>query len=182
MSCVQKITRAMKRSPFAPAIVAAMLMPLSACMLVGPDYVRPTVITPDAYKENEGWKVAQPKDELIRGAWWKIFGDPQLNALMPQVSVSNQNLAVAEAQYREAQALVREARASYFPTATIGIGANRSSPSTTTGVGPPSQRVAVSDYSLPVWGRIRRTVESNQASAQASAGDLENARLRVYDA
>jgi NodT family efflux transporter outer membrane factor (OMF) lipoprotein len=185
MSCVQKITRAMKRSRFAPAIVAAMLMPLSACMLVGPDYVRPTVITPDAYKENEGWKVAQPKDDLIRGAWWEIFGDPQLNALAAQVSISNQNLAVAEAQYREAQALVREARASYFPTATIGIGANRSSPSTTTGVGPPSQRIAVSDYSLPldvsweidVWGRIRRTVESNQASAQASAGDLENARL-----
>jgi NodT family efflux transporter outer membrane factor (OMF) lipoprotein len=185
MSCVQKITRAMKRSRFAPAIVAAMLMPLSACMLVGPDYVRPTVITPDAYKENEGWKVAQPKDDLIRGAWWEIFGDPQLNALAAQVSISNQNLAVAEAQYREAQALVREARASYFPTATIGIGANRSSPSTTTGVGPPAQRIAVSDYSLPldvsweidVWGRIRRTVESNQASAQASAGDLENARL-----
>ena len=185
MSCVQKITRAMKRSRFAPAIVAAMLMPLSACMLVGPDYVRPTVITPDAYKENEGWKVAQPKDDLIRGAWWEIFGDPQLNALAAQVSISNQNLAVAEAQYREAQALVREARASYFPTATIGIGGNRSSPSITTGVGPPAQRIAVSDYSLPldvsweidVWGRIRRTVESNQASAQASAGDLENARL-----
>src|SRR5882724_404438 len=186
MSCVQKITRAaMKRSRFAPAIVAAMLMPLSACMLVGPDYVRPTVITPDAYKENDGWKVAQPKDDLIRGAWWEIFGDPQLNALVAQVSVSNQNLAMAEAQYREAQALVQEARASYFPTATIGIGANRSSASTTTGVGPASQRTAVSNYSLPldvsweidVWGRIRRTVESNQASAQASAGDLENARL-----
>src|SRR2546422_2085353 len=186
MSCVQKITRAaMKRSRFAPAIVAAMLMPLSACMVVGPDYVRPTVITPDAYKENDGWKVAQPKDDLIRGAWWEIFGDAQLNALVAQVSVSNQNLAVAEAQFREARALVQEARASYFPTATIGIGANRSSASTTTGVGPASQRTAVSNYSLPldvsweidVWGRIRRTVESNQASAQASAGDLENARL-----
>jgi NodT family efflux transporter outer membrane factor (OMF) lipoprotein len=183
---MQKILRAaMKLRRFAPAIVAAMLMPLSACMVVGPDYVRPTVITPDAYKENDGWKVAQPKDDLIRGAWWEIFGDPQLNALAAQVSVSNQNLAAAEAQYREAQALVREARASYFPTATIGIGANRSSQSTTIGGGPTSQRTAVSDYSLAldvsweldVWGRIRRSVESNQASAQASAGDLENARL-----
>ena len=186
MGCMQKILRAaLKHRRFAPAIVAAMLMPLSACMVVGPDYVRPTVTTPDAYKEIDGWRVAQPKDDLIRGAWWEIFGDPQLNALVAQVSVSNQNLAVAEAQYREAQALVREARAAYFSTATIGLGANRSSASTTTGSGPASKRITASDYSLPldvsweidVWGRIRRTVESNQASAQASAGDLENARL-----
>ena len=191
MCSVQKITRAaMKRSRFAPAVTAAMLMLLSACMVVGPDYVRPTVITPDAYKEIDGWRVAQPKDDLIRGAWWEIFGDPQLNALVAQVSVSNQNLAVAEAQYREAQALVREARASYFPTATIGIGANRSSSSTTTGGGPASPRTAISNYSLPldvsweidVWGRIRRTVESNQASAQASAADVEAARLSAQGA
>jgi len=167
-------------------IMAAFLVAtLSACMVVGPDYVRPTAITPDAYKEIDGWKVAQPKDDVIRGSWWEMFGDPQLNALEPQVSISNQNLAVAEAQYRQAQALVREARASYFPTATIGIGANRSSPSTTTGTGSARPRTTVSDFSLPfdvsweldVWGRIRRTVESNQASAQASAADLENARL-----
>ena len=186
MGCMQKILRAaVKHRRFAPAIVAAMLMPLSACMVVGPDYVRPTVITPDAYKEIDGWRVAQPKDDLIRGAWWEIFGDPQLNALVAQVSVSNQNLAVAEAQYREARALVQEARASYYPTATIGFGANRSSSSTTTGSGPASPRVTVSNYSLPldvsweidVWGQIRRTVESNQANAQASAANLENARL-----
>jgi len=183
---MQKILRAaLKHRRFAPAIVAAMLMPLSACMVVGPDYVRPTVTTPDAYKENDGWKVAQPKDDVIRGAWWEMFGDPQLNALVAQVSLSNQNLAAAEAQYREARALVQEARASYYPTATIGFGANRSSPSTTTGSGPASPRIAVSNYSLPldvsweidVWGQIRRTVESNQANAQASAANLENARL-----
>src|SRR3979409_2650846 len=96
MSCMQIILRAaIKRRRFAPAIAATMLMSLSGCMVVGPDYVRPTVITPDAYKENDGWKVAQPKDDLIRGAWWEMFGDPQLNALVAQVSVSNQNLAVA---------------------------------------------------------------------------------------
>jgi len=185
---MKKLTDTMEDHKFLKirVIMAAFLVAtLTACTVVGPDYVRPTVITPDAYKENDGWKVAQPKDDLIRGAWWEIFGDPQLNALAAQVSVSNQNLAAAEAQYREAQALVREARASYFPTATIGIGANRSSQSTTIGGGPTSQRTAVSDYSLAldvsweldVWGRIRRSVESNQASAQASAGDLENARL-----
>ena len=186
MGCMQKILRAaLKHRRFAPAIVAAMLMPLSACMVVGPDYVRPTAITPDQYKENEGWRVAQPKDDVIRGAWWEMFGDPELNALEAQVSVSNQNLAAAEAQYREARALVQEARASYYPTATIGFGANRSSSSTTTGSGPASPRVTVSNYSLPldvsweidVWGQIRRTVEANQANAQASAANLENARL-----
>src|SRR5437870_9317528 len=132
---MKKLTDTMEDHKFLKVrvIMAAFLVAtLTACTVVGPDYVRPTVITPDAYKENDGWKVAQPKDDLIRGAWWEIFGDPQLNALVAQVSISNQNLAVAEAQYREAQALVREARASYFPTATIGIGANRSSASTTT--------------------------------------------------
>lgn len=185
MGCVQEIFHAtMKRGRFAPAVATAMLMLLSACMVVGPDYLRPTVITPDAYKEIDGWRLAQPKDDVIRGPWWEIFGDPQLNALEAQVSISNQNVAVAEAQYRQAQALVREARAAYFPTATIGIGANRSSASTTT-AGSAGPRTTVSDFSLAldvsweldVWGRIRRTVESNQAGAQASAGDLENARL-----
>src|SRR5882724_11406332 len=186
MGCMQKILRAaLKHRRFAPAIVAATLMPLSACIVVGPDYVRPTVITPDHYKEIDGWRVAQPKDDVIRSAWWEMFGDPQLNALEAQVSISNQNLAAAEAQYREARALVQEARASYYPTATIGFGANRSSSSTTTGSGPASPRVTVSNYSLPldvsweidVWGQIRRTVEANQANAQASAANLENARL-----
>jgi NodT family efflux transporter outer membrane factor (OMF) lipoprotein len=172
-------------SLFARSVTVASLLLFLAGCTVGPDYVRPKVEIPAAYKENDGWKVAQPRDDMIRGAWWEMFGDPQLNTLEVQVSVSNQNLAAAEAQYREARALVQEARASYFPTATIGFGANRSSPSTTTGSGPASPRVTVSDYSLPldvsweidVWGRIRRSVESNQASAQASAGDLENARL-----
>jgi NodT family efflux transporter outer membrane factor (OMF) lipoprotein len=186
MGCVKEMfCAAMKRGHFARAIATAIVIFLSACTVVGPDYVRPTVITPDAYKELDGWKVARPKDDVIRGSWWEIFADPQLNALEVQVSISNQNLAVAEAQYHEAQALVREAQAGYFPTVTIGIGANRSSPSTTTGTGSARPSTTVSDYSLAidvsweldVWGRIRRTVESNQASAQASAADLEAALL-----
>jgi hypothetical protein len=187
----QRKVRTLCALPFGLSIMAAFLVAtLSACMVVGPDYLRPTVITPDAYKEIDGWKIAQPKDDVIRGSWWEMFGDPQLNALEAQVSISNQNLAVAEAQYRESQALVREARASYFPTVTIGIGSNRSSQSTTTGTGPTRPRTTVSDYSLAidgsweldVWGRIRRTVESNQANAQASAADLEAARLSAQAA
>jgi NodT family efflux transporter outer membrane factor (OMF) lipoprotein len=163
------------------------------------------MIGPDAYKELDGWKIAGPRDGLPRGSWWEILADPQLNALEARVSISNQNLAAAEAQYRNARALVREARAAYFPTVTLGLGFTRSrqsstfvfgsgagsststggvSSSGTSGVGGSSSG-ARSDFQvgldfsweLDVWGRIRRTVESNRASAQASAGDLEAARL-----
>jgi len=186
----------MRRDWLTLATVAAVLTLMTGCV-VGPDYVRPTVITPDAYKEVDGWKVAQPKDDVIRGAWWEIFGDPQLNVLAAQVSISNQNLVVAEATYRQARALVQEARASYFPTVTVGIAytrfrnsatVGRSSASTSSAGGSSgggASSGARSDFQLgldfswelDLWGRIRRTVESNQASAQASAGDLESALL-----
>ena len=183
------------------ALALALLVLASACT-VGPDYVRPSMISPDAYKELDGWKIANPRDGVPRGPWWEIFGDPQLNALEARVSISNQNLAVSEAQYRQARALVREARAAYFPTVTLGLGYTRLRQSTTTGGsssgtstgGATSTRTsgssgssggAFSDFQvgpdfsweLDVWGRIRRTVESNRAAAQASAGDLEAARL-----
>ena len=187
-----------------PLALAAALLVLGSACTVGPDYVRPSMISPDAYKELDGWKIAHPRDGLARGPWWEIFADPQLNALEARVSISNQNLAVSEAQYREARALVREARAAYFPTVTLGLGYTRSrqsttfvsgatggsssgtsaSSSTSTGTSSASGG-AQSDFQLgldfswelDVWGRIRREVESNRAAAQASAGDLEAARL-----
>ena len=166
-------------------VVAAVLAPAGCA--VGPDYARPSVIVTDGYKEAEGWKPARPRDEIPRGAWWEIFADPELSALESRVSVSNQNLAVAEAQFREARALVREARAALFPQITAGVGVSRSRSSGNVPItvgGPPGAR---SNYTLPldvsweldVWGRIRRQVESNRAAAQASAGDLETARLSV---
>ena len=162
------------------------------------------MISPDAYKELDGWRIAHPRDGLPRGPWWEVFADPQLNALEARVSISNQNLAVSEAQYRNARALVREARAAFFPTVTLGAGFTRSRQSSTFGVGSSggsstgtssggvassgtsgSSGGARSDFQLgldfswelDVWGRIRRGVESNKAAAQASAGDLEAARL-----
>ncbi|HWP76588.1 MAG TPA: RND transporter, partial [Methylomirabilota bacterium] len=75
------------------ALASALLVLVSACT-VGPDYVRPSMISPDAYKELDGWKIAHPRDGLARGPWWEIFADPQLNALEARVSISNQNLAV----------------------------------------------------------------------------------------
>jgi len=183
----------------APLALAGALLLLASACTVGPDYVRPSMFVPDAFKELDGWKVARPQDALARGPWWEIFGDSQLNALEERVSISNQNLAVVEAQYREARALVREARAAYFPTVTLGLGYTRfrqsttvtqrsasgsSTSSGTSSVGgssgqPQSDFMLGLDFSweLDVWGRIRRTVESNRASAQASAGDVEAARL-----
>ena len=99
------------------ASIGIALTVLTACT-VGPDYVRPTAEVPVSYKETVGWKVAEPKDHLIRGAWWEIYNDPELNALEEQVNLSNQNIAQAEAQFRQARALVQVARAAYFPTVT----------------------------------------------------------------
>ena len=101
------------------ATISLLFAVLSACT-VGPDYVKPKVETPPAFKEVEGWKKAEPKDNIPCGCWWTIYNDQQLNGLEAQVNVSNQNLAAAEAQYREALALVQVARAAYFPTVTGG--------------------------------------------------------------
>jgi NodT family efflux transporter outer membrane factor (OMF) lipoprotein len=179
------------RSLVGPALAAVLAALASGCV-VGPNYTRPPVVAPDAYKENAGWKVAEPRDDALRGSWWELFGDPQLNALAQQVSVANQNLLVAEATYRQARALVRQARAAYFPTVTAGVGYTRSRQSDTLGSpagksvgGPIVPNKPVSTFQLPIevawtpdfWGRVRRAAESGRASAQASAGDLETARL-----
>ena len=107
------------------ASVGSPLTLLFACT-VGPNYVKPTTEVPAAYKEMDGWKVAQPRDEIIRGAWWEIFNDPELNRLEEQVNISNQNVAAAEAQFRQARAQVQAARSAYFPTATVGTSFTRS--------------------------------------------------------
>ncbi len=161
-----------------------MLFIFTACS-VGPNYVKPPSQVPESYKELEGWKVAQPKDHLIRGAWWEVFNDPRLNELEEQVDISNQNVAAAEAQFRQARALVWAARAAYFPTATVGLGYTRSSQSTTLIPNMTTRRTTLNDFLLvgdvswepDIWGKVRRSVEASKASAQASAADLESVRL-----
>src|SRR2546426_1730038 len=113
------------------AVLLSVVMAAVTGCVVGPNYVRPSVVTPEAYKEIDGWKVAQPQDDALRGAWWETFNDPPLAALEARVSVSNQTLAAAEATYRQATALVREARSAYFPTVTVGVGYSRQRPSST---------------------------------------------------
>jgi NodT family efflux transporter outer membrane factor (OMF) lipoprotein len=134
-----------------------------------------------------GWKLAQPRDHLNREAWWEIFNDPQLNALEEQANIANQSVIVAEAQFRQARALVRVARAGYFPTATIGASLTRTRLSQNAPAVSPGANLTYSDYLLgadaswepDLWGRVRRTVEASKASAQASEADLESTRLLV---
>ena len=175
------------RLGLARVFAAALIFSIFASCAVGPDYVRPTAETPATYKEGEGWKQAEPKDHIIRGAWWEIFSNPELNALEDQINISNQNVVAAEAQFRQALALVQVARSAYFPTATAGASATRSLRSRDA-LGTSSATSAgrtVNDYLAPltaswaidVWGRVRRQVESSRASAQASAATLESVRL-----
>jgi len=165
--------------------VAGTMMVIVACT-VGPDYIRPTAESPGSFKELEGWKRAQPKEDAIRGAWWDLFNDPQLNALEEKVDISNQNLVAAEAQFRQARALVQEARSSYFPVASVlGSYARSRRSANLTGSAAASSATVNSNYlmegdiswELDVWGRVRRAVEANRAGAQASAADLEAVRL-----
>ncbi|MBI3052691.1 MAG: efflux transporter outer membrane subunit [Betaproteobacteria bacterium] len=160
--------------------LAAMLALLGACA-AGPKYVRPSVATPAAYKEAGDWKVAQPQDTVKRGKWWEIFRDAQLDALAGQIDISNQNVRIAEARFRQARALVQSARAGLFPGVTGGGSVTRSgSPSGATRSSGPATTYDVSidaGWEVDLWGRVRNTVESNVASAEASASDLEAVRL-----
>ena len=99
------------------------LVLLAACE-VGPDYERPSVDTPAAYKESGNWEPAQPQDTIDRGAWWSVYKDPILDNLEKQIDISNQNLKADEAAYSEALAVVEETRATLFPTLTLNSSAS----------------------------------------------------------
>ena len=169
----------MRRGVIAVVVASA----LAGCT-AGPDYRRPEVASPQSYRwAGSDWKRAQPGDTLPRGNWWEIFGDPQLNALAQRVEISNQNLRAAEARFRQAQALVRQARAEFFPTIAGSAGADRSrSPGTPARTGSSYELALDASWEPDLWGRVRRSVEAGEAAAQASAADLESARLSALTA
>jgi NodT family efflux transporter outer membrane factor (OMF) lipoprotein len=169
-------------------LFAITMLQLSGCE-VGPKYHSPVVQAPPAYKEAGNWKPAQPNDQNLGGTWWTIFQDPLLDGLELQVNVSNQNLKAAEAQYRQARAVLRYSRADYYPTVTAGPSATRTRVSSNR---PPLSStfdgITYNDFVLPfdfsyqadVWGRVRRTVESYREQAQASAADLATVNLSMH--
>ncbi|HEY1722012.1 MAG TPA: efflux transporter outer membrane subunit [Magnetospirillaceae bacterium] len=164
------------------AFAAISALALSACT-VGPNYKKPSAPTPESYKEIDGWKPASPVNAASGQAWWSIYQDAVLDGLEKQIDISNQNLKQAEAAYRQAAAIVDEARAGYYPTITAGGGATRSADNLS-GSGS-SNRVISNQFTASfgaswepdIWGKIRRTVESNVATAQADAADIASARL-----
>ena len=171
----------------------AVCLLLAAGCTVGPDYVRPAAVAsmPATFKEQKGWKLAQPADGSMGERWWELYHDPVLNSLEAQVAISNLTIATAEAQFRQARALVQSAKAGYYPTLSIGAAAVRSQKSGNLGAAKGTTSSAPSsDFQLPLdatweldlWGRIRRGVEANQAGAQASAADLAAATLSAQAA
>ena len=172
-----------------PAVGVLILTLLLSGCAVGPRYTKPAAPAPPTYKETPPpWKTAQPSDHVARGKWWEIFQDPQLNALEEQVNVSNENLKAAEAQFRQARALVRFNRAAYYPTVTAGASAAREHLSEHRPLVSTSTQTNVTDFVIPVdvsyeadvFGRVRHTVEAARSNAQASAADLESVRLSLH--
>ncbi|HVO97079.1 MAG TPA: efflux transporter outer membrane subunit [Bryobacteraceae bacterium] len=179
---------------FGKWIAVGALTLLAASCTVGPKYVRPTSAAapnfkeplPDAYKEMTGWKTGQPRDEVTRGKWWEIFGDPDLNALEEQIDLNNQNIAQAEASFRSARAAVRVARSGLFPQVTTApsVSGSQSSGNTSIGTFKTSPNAMFSlpfdaSWEADVWGKVRKGIEANIETAQASAGDLETLRLSL---
>ena len=157
---------------------------LAGCT-VGPDYVRPEVQTPAAYKE---WATANPGDSVPRGKWWETFRDPVLNRLEEQVDISNQNIRAAEAQYRQALANADAARAALYPTLNANVQGARSRYSALVPLSNPTQSISGSTRTIyamglnaswepDLWGGIRRSIEAGTANAEASGKNLESVRL-----
>jgi NodT family efflux transporter outer membrane factor (OMF) lipoprotein len=179
---------------------AALAMSLLASCMVGPKYHTPPALTqqpPDSYKESPtqfkesgGWKVAQPQDALLRGKWWEIFNDPELNGLEDQVDINNQNIKQAFQNFMEARALIGEAQAQLYPTVTAGPSYTWSrSPSsggfvtTSSGQGSSGNTGQFgiipfdASWEIDLWGKIRNSINSAAYTSQMSAADLENERL-----
>lgn len=162
----------------------ALLVCMNGCT-VGPNYRRPSAPTTPEFKSVAGWQPAQPADQQIRGHWWQAYGDSELNSLEEKVSVSNQSLKIAMAQYTQARAMVQYQRANYFPFLSAGADATRLRNSENRATYFPGIKNEYNDFSLPldvswepdIWGRVRRTVRAARENAQASAADAVNVQL-----
>jgi NodT family efflux transporter outer membrane factor (OMF) lipoprotein len=173
------------------------LVPLFALLAVGcsvgPKYQRPDFQAPAAFKESppeayKEWKAATPSDATLRGDWWTLFGDSNLNTLEQQIDVSNQNLKSAEARFSQARALVKVTQSQRYPTVTGGTQITANRDSSTYALATPKTSANFGNFGLPVdvsyevdaWGRVRHSIEASRAEAQATAADLETLRLSYH--
>lgn len=172
---------AFRRRAAAVAVAVASGFVLAGCA-VGPDYVKPSATTAATYKELEGsgWKPAQPADTITRGAWWRIYADPSLDALEQQVAGANQNVQAAEARFRAARATVAQYRSAFFPVVSANAAFSRARTSENV-LHKSTAGLTLNDYLVQadaswepdLWGRVSRSVESAKADAQASAADAQ---------
>ncbi len=170
----------MTRHLMTRALGLAFAAQLAACT-VGPDYVRESAPVTPVYKESGDWKTAAPADQFPHGAWWQIFDDAELDRLEAEATAANQDIAAAEASYRQARTLIDQARAGLFPAVGISSGASRGSSASVASSGARNSVNATVDatWEVDLWGKVRRAVEASAAGAAASAADLESARLSV---
>ncbi|HEY9573110.1 MAG TPA: efflux transporter outer membrane subunit [Pusillimonas sp.] len=193
-------------NPFRRAILQRLAVPALALMLtacaMGPDYQRPPIDTGLAYKEvlaaspsssaavaaSQGWVQAQPGDDALRGDWWQLFNDAVLSDLMQALQASNLSIVQAEAQYRQAQALLQSSRSGFFPTlgasasgTRSGSGSNSGGSFSGGGDSAGNQYILSGNVSWEpdLWGKVRRSVESSSAGLQASAADVATTRLSM---
>jgi NodT family efflux transporter outer membrane factor (OMF) lipoprotein len=175
--------------------LAASLVLCTACN-VGPKYKVPAVPAPPAFTEqppqsfsgSKDWQTATPADAWTKGHWWETFHDSELNALEEKVDINNESLKSAEARFRQARAFVRENRSSFLPTVSTGVAISSNRLSLNKGVPAPASETEYGDFDLgltaswepDLWGRIRNTVTSSVQTAQATAADVENARLSLH--
>jgi len=173
----------MRCAAYAAGILASLL--LAGCA-VGPNYKRPPVQAPEAYKTEAPWRVAAPSDSLPKGAWWEVFQDAELNAYEQQLLAANQSLLAAKDRLEEARSLARITSAGFFPVGNVDPTASRNRysgnrPQVTNVTGPLTQ----SSYTIPfsvnyepdLFGRVRRNLEASNANLQANAADMYNVNL-----
>jgi NodT family efflux transporter outer membrane factor (OMF) lipoprotein len=163
-----------------PPAIVGLALALAGCSPVGPNYFRAPAIVPARYKEFKGWKLASPRDDLAKGDWWRIYGDPELDGLEARVAVSNQTLQADEANYREALALIAEARAGLLPT--INFNPSLTRVKTGTLLTDQLDAEASGSWTLDIWGSTRRMIEEQSSAAEASAANLANATLASQSA
>jgi NodT family efflux transporter outer membrane factor (OMF) lipoprotein len=178
-----------------PTIALVLFLPLLEGCVVGPHYVAPVTQAPPAFKEvvqqpqkapdGTTWTPATPQDAVVKGNWWEMYQEPELNALEEKLNSSNQNIAQSFQNFMAARAQVRQARAAYYPTVTVGPAYTRARTSANTAETFPGLNLNSNDFSLPfdvswepdLWGRVRNTVREYANAAQVSAADLANERL-----
>ena len=179
-----------RAAPQLSAFFSGVLLLLTTSCSLGPKYQRPSVPLAPSYKEatsSSFWKPAQPKDGVVRGKWWEVYGDPQLNALEERIDSRNQNIVAATADYMAARAVVRLTRAQYFPTVTTSPSISNAR-LTALPFAQAASGTTYTEYTFPLtatwepdlWGRVRNSVRASTYAAQASAADLQNVRLLAH--